>query len=339
MIGRSFLKKSNLIYSLSVVLAGCFLLCLSTTTSLADDKVTTTVKMDNAKVGGEIVECELNENHKKQIAQNAYKALSAMTKDYQEFNTTYQTLYKNDGKDAHCHYLYGSISKSIDEIFTTQPSFGANDINGAEIADKKYFKPVNGYTLTKIVENLNSYDYTDVNVTKLKERALHAQNQLKKAIQELKAGNQIDLKSNLQDLLKSVYDQNFDCNSLEIVEGNQVRCYRGLIAYNTNLGTLQQFTQKVEKSNQYAKCSAGLINLSKIRSKYTEDRRNAHTFLAALSEEAQKQCFCDKDSGSLDSCKVVDDKFEEDNVNESECKALNEYAAEMNICLMVLLTN
>lgn len=332
MIGRSFLKKSNLIYSLSVVLAGCFLLCLSTTTSLADDKVTTTVKMDNAKVGGEIVECELNENHKKQIAQNAYKALSAMTKDYKEFNTTYQTLYKNDGKDAHCHYLYGSISKSIDEIFTTQPSFGANDINGAEIADKKYFKPVNGYTLTKIVENLNSYDYTDVNVTKLKERALHAQNQLKKAIQELKAGNQIDLKSNLQDLLKSVYDQNFDCNSLEIVEGNQVRCYRGLIAYNTNLGTLQQFTQKVEKSNQYAKCSAGLINLSKIRSKYTEDRRNAHTFLAALSEEAQKQCFCDKDSGSLDSCKVVDDKFEEDNVNESECKALNEYAAEMNIC-------
>ena len=34
------------------------------------------------------------------------------------------------------------------------------------------------------------------------------------------------------------------------------------------------------------------------------------TVRSALSaaEEAEKQCFCDKDSGSLDSCKVVDDK-------------------------------
>lgn len=330
MIGLSFLKKSNLIHSLSVVLAGCFLLCLSTTASLADDnKTATTVKIDGAK-GGEVEECELTENHKKQIAQNAYKALSAMTKDYQDFNKNYNDLYKNEG--GSCHYLYGSVSKWWSEFFTTQPSFGANDIKGAAIADEKYLKPVNGYTLTKIVENLNGYDYTDVNVTKLKNRALQAQDQLKKAINELKAGNKIDLESELQDLLKSVYDQSFDCNSLEIVEGNQVKCNRGLVAYNTNLGTLQQFTQKVEKSNQYAKCSSGLINLSKVRSKYTEDRRNAHTLLASLSEEAEKQCFCDKDSGSLDSCKVVDPEYEEDNVNDAECKALNEYAAELDIC-------
>ena len=76
MIVLSFFKKSNLIHSLSVVLAGCFLLCLSTTASLADDnKTATTVKIDGAKVGGEVEECELTENHKKQIAQNAYKAL------------------------------------------------------------------------------------------------------------------------------------------------------------------------------------------------------------------------------------------------------------------------
>ena len=160
MIGLSFLKKSNLIYSLSVVLAGCFLLCLSTTASFAGDAVTTTAKMDGAKVGGEVVECELNENNKKQIAQNAYKALSTMKEDYKNFNGKYLSLYKNykndknnkNSKETPCHYLYGSLSKSIDEIFTSEPSFGANDKEGAEIADK-YFKPATGNnTISKMLD-------------------------------------------------------------------------------------------------------------------------------------------------------------------------------------------
>ena len=329
MIGLSFLKKSNLIYSLSVVLAGCFLLCLSTTASFAGKAVTTTAKMDGAKVGGEVVECELNENNKKQIAQNAYKALSAMTKDYQDFNKDYNDLYKNKG--GSCHYLYGSVSKWWSEVFTSQPSFGDNDINGAAIADKKYFKPVNNYTLTKIVENLNSYDYTDVNVTKLKNRALQAQSKMKEALDNLKTKKEAIIEEESYNLLKSVYDRSIDCFALKIDKDGQVTCSRGM-SINKKLGTLQQFAQKVEKSDQYAKCSASLDELSKIRDKYAEDRRNAHTFLAALSEDAKKQCFCDKDSGSLDSCKVVDDKYEEDNVNSEECKALNEYAAELNIC-------
>ena len=329
MIGLSFFKKSNLIYSLSVVLAGCFLLCLSTTASFAGKAVTTTAKMDGAKVGGEVVECELNENNKKQIAQNAYKALSAMTKDYQDFNKDYNDLYKNKG--GSCHYLYGSVSKWWSEVFTSQPSFGDNDINGAAIADKKYFKPVNNYTLTKIVENLNSYDYTDVNVTKLKNRALQAQSKMKEALDNLKTKKEAIIEEESYNLLKSVYDRSIDCFALKIDKDGQVTCSRGM-SINKKLGTLQQFTQKVEKSDQYAKCSASLDELSKIRNKYAEDRRNAHTFLAALSEDAKKQCFCDKDSGSLDSCKVVDDTYEEDNVNSEECKALNEYAAELNIC-------
>ena len=329
MIGLSFLKKSNLIYSLSVVLAGCFLLCLSTTASFAGKAVTTTAKMDGAKVGGEVVECELNENNKKQIAQNAYKALSAMTKDYQDFNKDYNDLYENKG--GSCHYLYGSVSKWWSEVFTSQPSFGDNDINGAAIADKKYFKPVNNYTLTKIVENLNSYDYTDVNVTKLKNRALQAQSDMKQTLDNLKTKKEVIIEGESYNLLKSVYDRSIDCFALKIDKDGQVTCSRGM-SINKKLGTLQQFTQKVEKSDQYAKCSASLDELSKIRNKYAEDRRNAHTFLAALSEDAKKQCFCDKDSGSLDSCKVVDDTYEEDNVNSEECKALNEYAAELNIC-------
>lgn len=329
MIGLSFFKKSNLIYSLSVVLAGCFLLCLSTTASFAGKAVTTTAKMDGAKVGGEVVECELNENNKKQIAQNAYKALSAMTKDYQDFNKDYNDLYKNKG--GSCHYLYGSVSKWWSEVFTSQPSFGDNDINGAAIADKKYFKPVNNYTLTKIVENLNSYDYTDVNVTKLKNRALQAQSDMKQTLDNLKTKKEVIIEGESYNLLKSVYNRSIDCFALKIAEDGQVTCSRGM-SINKKLGTLQQFTQKVEKSDQYAKCGASLDELSKIRNKYAEDRRNAHTFLAALSEDAKKQCFCDKDSGSLDSCKVVDDKYEEDNVNSEECKALNEYAAELNIC-------
>lgn len=329
MIGLSFLKKSNLIYSLSVVLAGCFLLCLSTTASFAGKAVTTTAKMDGAKVGGEVVECELNENNKKQIAQNAYKALSAMTKDYQDFNKDYNDLYENKG--GSCHYLYGSVSKWWSEVFTSQPSFGDNDINGAAIADKKYFKPVNNYTLTKIVENLNSYDYTDVNVTKLKNRALQAQSDMKQTLDNLKTKKEVIIEGESYNLLKSVYNRSIDCFALKIAEDGQVTCSRGM-SINKKLGTLQQFTQKVEKSDQYAKCGASLDELSKIRNKYAEDRRNAHTFLAALSEDAKKQCFCDKDSGSLDSCKVVDDKYEEDNVNSEECKALNEYAAELNIC-------
>lgn len=329
MIGLSFFKKSNLIYSLSVVLAGCFLLCLSTTASFAGKAVTTTAKMDGAKVGGEVEECELTENHKKQIAQNAYKALSAMTKDYQDFNKDYNDLYKNKG--GSCHYLYGSVSKWWSEVFTSQPSFGANDINGAAIADEKYLKPVNGYTLTKIVENLNSYDYTDVNVTKLKNRALQAQSDMKQTLDNLKTQKEVIIEGESYNLLKSVYNRSIDCFALKIAEDGQVTCSRGM-SINKKLGTLQQFTQKVEKSDQYAKCSASLDELSKIRNKYTEDRRNAHTFLAALSEDAKKQCFCDKDSGSLDSCKVVDDKYEEDNVNDAECKALNEYAAELDIC-------
>lgn len=329
MIGLSFFKKSNLIYSLSVVLAGCFLLCLSTTASFAGKAVTTTAKMDGAKVGGEVVECELNENNKKQIAQNAYKALSAMTKDYQDFNKDYNDLYENKG--GSCHYLYGSVSKWWSEVFTSQPSFGDNDINGAAIADKKYFKPVNNYTLTKIVENLNSYDYTDVNVTKLKNRALQAQSDMKQTLDNLKTKKEVIIEGESYNLLKSVYDRSIDCFALKIDKDGQVTCSRGM-SINKKLGTLQQFTQKVEKSDQYAKCSASLDELSKIRNKYAEDRRNAHTFLAALSEDAKKQCFCDKDSGSLDSCKVVDDTYEEDNVNSEECKALNEYAAELNIC-------
>ena len=329
MIGLSFFKKSNLIYSLSVVLAGCFLLCLSTTASFAGKAVTTTAKMDGAKVGGEVVECELNENNKKQIAQNAYKALSAMTKDYQDFNKDYNDLYKNKG--GSCHYLYGSVSKWWSEVFTSQPSFGDNDMNGAAIADKKYFKPVNNYTLTKIVENLNSYDYTDVNVTKLKNRALQAQSDMKQTLDNLKTKKEVIIEGESYNLLKSVYNRSIDCFALKIAEDGQVTCSRGM-SINKKLGTLQQFTQKVEKSDQYAKCGASLDELSKIRNKYAEDRRNAHTFLAALSEDAKKQCFCDKDSGSLDSCKVVDDKYEEDNVNSEECKALNEYAAELNIC-------
>lgn len=329
MIGLSFFKKSNLIYSLSVVLAGCFLLCLSTTASFAGKAVTTTAKMDGAKVGGEVVECELNENNKKQIAQNAYKALSAMTKDYQDFNKDYNDLYKNKG--GSCHYLYGSVSKWWSEVFTSQPSFGDNDINGAAIADKKYFKPVNNYTLTKIVENLNSYDYTDVNVTKLKNRALQAQSDMKQTLDNLKTKKEVIIEGESYNLLKSVYNRSIDCFALKIAEDGQVTCSRGM-SINKKLGTLQQFTQKVEKSDQYAKCGASLDELSKIRNKYAEDRRNAHTFLAALSEDAKKQCFCDKDSGSLDSCKVVDDTYEEDNVNSEECKALNEYAAELNIC-------
>ena len=329
MIGLSFLKKSNLIYSLSVVLAGCFLLCLSTTASFAGKAVTTTAKMDGAKVGGEVVECELNENNKKQIAQNAYKALSTMTKDYQDFNKDYNDLYENKG--GSCHYLYGSVSKWWSEVFTSQPSFGDNDINGAAIADKKYFKPVNNYTLTKIVENLNSYDYTDVNVTKLKNRALQAQSDMKQTLDNLKTKKEVIVEGESYNLLKSVYDRSIDCFALKIDKDGQVTCSRGM-SINKKLGTLQQFTQKVEKSDQYAKCSASLDELSKIRNKYAEDRRNAHTFLAALSEDAKKQCFCDKDSGSLDSCKVVDDTYEEDNVNSEECKALNEYAAELNIC-------
>lgn len=329
MIGLSFLKKSNLIYSLSVVLAGCFLLCLSTTASFAGKAVTTTAKMDGAKVGGEVVECELNENNKKQIAQNAYKALSAMTKDYQDFNKDYNDLYKNKG--GSCHYLYGSVSKWWSEVFTSQPSFGDNDINGAAIADKKYFKPVNNYTLTKIVENLNSYDYTDVNVTKLKNRALQAQSDMKQTLDNLKTKKEVIMEGESYNLLKSVYNRSIDCFALKIAEDGQVTCSRGM-SINKKFGTLQQFTQKVEKSDQYAKCGASLDELSKIRNKYAEDRRNAHTFLAALSKDAKKQCFCDKDSGSLDSCKVVDNDYEEDNVNSEECKALNEYAAELNIC-------
>lgn len=329
MIGLSFFKKSNLIYSLSVILAGCFLLCLSTTASFAGKAVTTTAKMDGAKVGGEVVECELNENNKKQIAQNAYKALSVMTKDYQDFNKDYNDLYKNKG--GSCHYLYGSVSKWWSEVFTSQPSFGDNDINGAAIADKKYFKPVNNYTLTKIVENLNSYDYTDVNVTKLKNRALQAQSDMKQTLDNLKTKKEVIIEGESYNLLKSVYNRSIDCFALKIAEDGQVTCSRGM-SINKKFGTLQQFTQKVEKSDQYAKCGASLDELSKIRNKYAEDRRNAHTFLAALSKDAKKQCFCDKDSGSLDSCKVIDDDYEEDNVNSEECKALNEYAAELNIC-------
>lgn len=339
MIGLSFFKKSNLIYSLSVVLAGCFLLCLSTTASFAGEAVTTTAKMDGAKVGGEVVECELNENNKKQIAQNAYKALSTMKEDYKNFNGKYLSLYKNykndknnkNSKETPCHYLYGSLSKSIDEIFTSEPSFGANDKEGAEIADK-YFKPATGNnTISKMFDELNDTEYTDVNVTKLKNRALQAQSKMKEALDNLKTKKEAIIEEESYNLLKSVYDRSIDCFALKIDKDGQVTCSRGM-SINKKLGTLQQFTQKVEKSDQYAKCSASLDELSKIRNKYAEDRRNAHTFLAALSEGAKKQCFCDKDSGSLDSCKVVDDTYEEDNVNSEECKALNEYAAELNIC-------
>ena len=330
MVGLSFFKKSNLIYSLSVILASCFLLCLSTSSSFADDeKVTSTAKVDGAKAGGELVECELNENQKKQLAQNAYKALSAMTRDYQKFKESYEGSYKNE--DGNCHYLYGSVGKFWKEVFTSQPSFGANDKKGAAIADEKYFKPVHGYTLTKIIENLDSYDYTDVNVRKLKDQVNGAHVQMAKALMELKQGKETEVGSDLQEMMKSIYNQTFDCNSLKVVENGQVKCYRG-VATNTILGSLTEFTKKVEQSTQFKNCQADLNKLVKVRSSYTEDRRNAHTFLAALSEETQKQCFCDQKTGALDSCKVIDSEFEEDNVNDAECKAINEYAAELEIC-------
>ena len=231
MIGLSFFKKSNLIYSLSVVLTGCFLLCLSTTASFAGKAVTTTAKMDGAKVGGEVVECELNENNKKQIAQNAYKALSTMKEDYKNFNGKYQSLYENyknnkndkNSKETPCHYLYGSSSKWWSELFTSEPTFGSNDKEGAEMADK-YFKPATGDTISKMFDDLNDTEYTDVNVTKLKNRALQAQSDMKQTLDNLKTKKEVIIEGESYNLLKSVYNRSIDCFALKIAEDGQVTC-------------------------------------------------------------------------------------------------------------------
>lgn len=305
---------------------------------------TSSTQSDSSSEQGTTI-CVMDEKTKKQIAKKGHEALKQMKKNHEAFRAEFKKSYKNS--DAPCHYMYGSISKWWGEVFTSRPTFGNNDAAGAAVADKLV-----GGTLA-LFDEINGAKDTDVNVAKLKQRAAKSNyeiDNLAKQIGSLKDGEKIDLSSDGQDLFKEIYDKS--CDSISVKEGKVICVYKlpcppipiGPIlvpvpcpSYNRELssskaGFIADLNKKASQNPSYAKCLTAIDNALRYRTAFTNDREQAHTYLASLSEEAQKECTCNS-SGNVLGCDVTDNgDFEKDNVNERACKDLTEYVNELTIC-------
>lgn len=277
------------------------------------------------------VVCDLTENNKKSIAQKANAALKAMKTTADKYSNGYQTVYVDD--NAPCHYMYGSISKWWKEAFTSTPAFSPNDKKGLAVAKKL----LNSNEIEENFNYVNKLESSDVNIESLKKDAINASAQVAEIIEKLrplmgagKPETTIPVTGKTRELLQPIFN-GYTCYNL-FVKGGMVTCDRTFVKGDEGIGSVSTVISKLQNSKELKSCTPKIIEVNNYREQLKQNRLTAHQWLAALSDEAQKTCYCDAKTGALQECTVIDPKFEEDEVNEVECKLLTDIQAELTLC-------
>ncbi len=275
--------------------------------------------------------CDLTENVKKEIAQKADAALKSMKATADKYTNGYKTVYLDD--NAPCHYMYGSISKWWKEAFTQTKAFSPNDEKGLAVAKEL----LRSSEIETNFNNVNKLENSDVNIASLAKNASNTQNQVNQLIEQLKPlmgsgkpETTLKIVGLTRDFIQPVFN-GYTCYNL-FVKGGMVTCDRIFIKGDEVIGSVGEVIAKLKNSKELKTCPDKIIEVNNYRNQFKTDRETVHQWLAALSDEAQKTCYCDAQTGKLEECTVLDPEFEKDEINEVECKLLNDVRAELTLC-------
>lgn len=318
---RQSRKNFDFKFIVKTVFFSCFILLAAIQTAHAAEATSGTPTSSNSDLTSGTKECEIDDKNSKKIAEQANKELIIMKSKYDEYENLLNAM--RNTKDTQICFtpslldfqlgdkqslsgkvwqaFKGFIKTNIDvakiiykSITTSDLSFNANDAAGAVIG-AKYVPALQ-----------NNFDILD---KKLKDTS-------------------IDIKSHIQDVnsAKHGYESNLQERIIETRKAQESQDKEKIADAKAHYEALKA---KIDILND---CQKAFNKVMNPRRAFSTSRNNAHQYLTTLSGNVESQCTCNASTGELLSCEVKDDTFQEDDINDSNCKQLNEYEADFTFC-------
>ncbi len=306
-------KKLNPNFFIKTVFLCCFaLLAAIQAANAAETAANSTTSLSSGTK-----ECELTDDNYKKIAEQANLQLIEMKKNYDEYEKSLNAMKKNDNtlvcftpseldfKLGDKQSLSGKASQWIKGVLTSAIDKTKIVFKNIANSDLKFNAndAAGAVTGAKYVPALQeNFDVLD---------------------KELK-DTHIDIKYHIENVnsARHEYISNRQDRKTEMQNAQTAEAIAVAEAHSLALEA------KIEILTD---CQKAFNNVMNYRRAFSASRDKAHQYLTTLSKQVESHCTC-ASTGELLSCEVKDDTFQEDDLNDAECKQLNEYEADFTIC-------
>lgn len=304
-------KKLNNNLFIKTVFLCCFALLAAIQTAnaaeTADKELTSGTK-----------ECELTDDNYKKIAEQADSQLIDMKQNYDEYKKALVAMISNNSTlvcftPSELDFKLGDKKTLIGKTSQAIKGFIKGVIDKTKIAFKEL-------TTSDLKFNANDAAGASIGAKKYVPALQEHFNVLDKALKD----THIDIKYHIENVnsARHEYINNRQDRKTEMQNAQTAEAIAEAKAHSNALEA------KIEILTD---CQKSFNTVMNYRRAFSASRDKAHQYLTTLSKQVESHCTC-ASTGELLSCEVKDDTFQEDDINDAECKQLNEYEADFTFC-------
>lgn len=312
-------KNFDFYFIVKTVFFSCFLLLAAIQTAhAAETAASGTPASSNSGLTSGTKECEIKDKSSLKLAEQANKELIAMKSKYDEYEKLLNAMRNN--KDTQICFTPSQLDFRLGDKQTLRgkawqalKGFIKTNIDAAKIIYKSM-------TTSDLSFNANDAAGAEVGGAILPELKTSFE-----ALDKKLKDTSIDIKSHIQDVTSAKHE--YEGNLPDRIEESQNAKTEDEIA--DAKAHYEALKAKIDILND---CQKAFNKVMNPRRAFSTSRDRAHQYLTTLSGNVESQCTCNASTGELLSCEVQDDTFEEDDINDSNCKQLNEYEADFTFC-------